>query len=107
MSLSMSLQNVGGKYGRASGCDVLWYSQELRLRKFMEYVEDAEAKGVDVDAYRACIADVSRELNCGAFSQGERFDNVQLVAKKCRDSRLALANLAKYMRRAGFSWIST
>ncbi|CAJ1373961.1 unnamed protein product [Effrenium voratum] len=56
-----------------------WISKVHFFSKFMEYVEDAEAKGVDVDAYRACIADVSRELNCGAFSQGERFDNVQVL----------------------------
>jgi hypothetical protein len=32
-----------------------------------------------VDAHRACIADVSQALLCGAFAQGERFDNVQVL----------------------------
>ena len=35
--------------------------------------------GEDVDAHRACIADVSQALLCGAFAQGERFDNVQVL----------------------------
>ena len=38
----------------------------------MELIEETEAKGMDVDAFRMCIADVSRELDCGAFAQGER-----------------------------------
>ena len=32
-----------------------------------------------MDAHRACIADVSQALLCGAFAQGERFDNVQVL----------------------------
>lgn len=32
-----------------------------------------------MDAHRACIADVSQALECGAFAQGERFDNVQVL----------------------------
>lgn len=40
--------------------------------QFMELIEETEAKGMDVDAFRMCIADVSRELDCGAFAQGER-----------------------------------
>lgn len=38
----------------------------------MELIEETEAKGMDVDAFRMCIADVSRELESGAFAQGER-----------------------------------
>ena len=45
----------------------------------MQLVEQNEAKGLDTDSYRMCISDISRELECGAFAQGERFDNVQVL----------------------------
>ena len=47
--------------------------------QFMNLMEQQQAKGLDVDSYRMCISDISRELECGAFAQGERFDNVQVL----------------------------
>lgn len=40
--------------------------------QFMELIEETEERGLDTDPFRMCIADVSRELDCGAFAQGER-----------------------------------
>ena len=47
--------------------------------QFMTLMEENQAKGMDVDSYRIVISDISRELECGAFAQGERFDNVQVL----------------------------
>lgn len=47
-------------------------SQVTFFSQFMELIEETEAKGMDVDAFRMVIADVSRELESGAFAQGER-----------------------------------
>ena len=67
-----------------SSCHPRTFDQEIPFRnppkilevtfftQFMELIEETEAKGMDVDAFRMCIADVSRELDCGAFAQGER-----------------------------------
>ena len=41
--------------------------------QFMELIDETEEKGLDTDPFRMCIADVSRELDCGAFAQGERY----------------------------------
>jgi hypothetical protein len=38
----------------------------------MDLIAQPAAQGMDGDASRMSIADVSRELDCGAFAQGER-----------------------------------
>eukprot|EP00438_Fugacium_kawagutii_P010357 Skav231987 [mRNA] locus=scaffold719:274211:283089:- [translate_table: standard] len=56
--------------------NLAWLRRVTFFSQFMELIEETEARGMDVDAFRMCIADVSRELESGAFAQGERFDNV-------------------------------
>lgn len=56
-----------------------WIQKVSFFNTFMTVVEASEGNGEDVDAHRACIADVSQALECGAFAQGERFDNVQVL----------------------------
>ena len=56
-----------------------WIQKVSFFNTFMDVVQTSEAAGEDVDAHRACIADVSQQLECGAFAQGERFDNVQVL----------------------------
>lgn len=56
-----------------------WIQKVSFFSTFMSIVEASETNGEDVDAHRACIADVSQALLCGAFAQGERFDNVQVL----------------------------
>ncbi|CAK9084283.1 Potassium channel AKT2/3, partial [Durusdinium trenchii] len=46
---------------------------------FMVHVESMEAAGLDTTALRACISDVSQELECKAYSQRESFNNVQVL----------------------------
>lgn len=59
--------------------NLAWLRRVTFFTQFMELIEETEAKGMDVDAFRMCIADVSRELDCGAFAQGERFENVHVL----------------------------
>lgn len=59
--------------------NLAWLRRVTFFSQFMELIEETEAKGMDVDAFRMCIADVSRELDCGAFAQGERFENVHAL----------------------------
>ena len=56
-----------------------WISKVPFLGKFMDWIDAQQAAGMDTDPFKACIADVSRELSCGAFSQGEKFDNMQVL----------------------------
>mmetsp|Transcript_61078 Transcript_61078/g.126486 ORF Transcript_61078/g.126486 Transcript_61078/m.126486 type:complete len:692 (+) Transcript_61078:64-2139(+) len=56
-----------------------WISKVPFLEKFMDFIESEMALGNETDIHRACIADVSRELSCGAFAQGEKFDNMQVL----------------------------
>lgn len=56
-----------------------WIQKVSFFNTFMSIVQESESNGEDVDAHRACIADVSQALECGAFAQGERFDNVQVL----------------------------
>lgn len=45
----------------------------------MGLVEVLEMEGIHTAPFRACIADVSRELKVAAFAQREIFDNVQVL----------------------------
>ncbi|CAK9117591.1 unnamed protein product [Durusdinium trenchii] len=59
--------------------NLAWIRKVTFFSQFMELIEETEERGLDVDPFRMCIADISRELDCGAFAQGERFDNVQVL----------------------------
>ena len=56
-----------------------WISKVPFLERFMDLIDAEHALGHDTDPFKACIADVSRELSCGAFAQGEKFDNMQVL----------------------------
>ena len=45
----------------------------------MQLVEVLEEEGIHTAPFRACIADISRELKVAAFAQREIFDNVQVL----------------------------
>ena len=45
----------------------------------MVLVEMLEVEGIHTAPFRACIADISRELSVAAFAQREIFDNVQVL----------------------------
>ncbi len=45
----------------------------------MQLVEVLEEEGIHAAPFRACIADISRELKVAAFAQREIFDNVQVL----------------------------
>lgn len=59
--------------------NLAWITKVTFFSQFMTLMEENQAKGMDVDSYRIVISDISRELECGAFAQGERFDNVQVL----------------------------
>jgi len=59
--------------------NLAWITKVTFFSQFMTLMEQNQAKGMDVDSYRIVISDISRELECGAFAQGERFDNVQVL----------------------------
>jgi len=59
--------------------NLAWLRRVTFFTQFMELIEETEERGLDTDPFRMCIADVSRELDCGAFAQGERFENVQCL----------------------------
>eukprot|EP00438_Fugacium_kawagutii_P027971 Skav216361 [mRNA] locus=scaffold3700:49552:50061:+ [translate_table: standard] len=56
-----------------------WIQKVTFFRQFMELVEVLEAEGIHTAPFRACIADISRELKVAAFAQREIFDNVQIL----------------------------
>lgn len=63
----------------STAANLPWISKVPFLEKFMDFIDSETAQGKETDVYRACIADVSRELSCGAFAQGEKFDNMQVL----------------------------
>ncbi|CAJ1329415.1 unnamed protein product, partial [Effrenium voratum] len=56
-----------------------WIQKVAFFAQFMRQMELLDMKGVDTEPFRACIADTSRQLTCGAFAQRESFDNVQIL----------------------------
>ena len=56
-----------------------WIQKVTFFRPFMGLVEVLEMEGIHTAPFRACIADVSRELKVAAFAQREIFDNVQVL----------------------------
>ncbi|CAL1172161.1 unnamed protein product [Cladocopium goreaui] len=56
-----------------------WIQKVTFFRQFMGLVEVLEMEGIHTAPFRACIADVSRELKVAAFAQREIFDNVQVL----------------------------
>mmetsp|Transcript_56488 Transcript_56488/g.131976 ORF Transcript_56488/g.131976 Transcript_56488/m.131976 type:complete len:359 (+) Transcript_56488:1-1077(+) len=59
--------------------NLAWITKVTFFSQFMNIMEENEARGMDTDSFRICISDISRELDVGAFAQGERFDNVQVL----------------------------
>ncbi|CAK9037912.1 Potassium voltage-gated channel subfamily H member 1 (Ether-a-go-go potassium channel 1) (EAG channel 1) (EAG1) (r-eag) (Voltage-gated potassium channel subunit Kv10.1) [Durusdinium trenchii] len=56
-----------------------WIQKVSFFSQFINHMDRLESKGVDTEAFRACIADTSRQLVCGAFAQRESFGNVQIL----------------------------
>jgi len=56
-----------------------WIQKVSFFAKFISHMEALDSRGVDTEAFRACIADTSRQLICGAFAQRESFGNVQIL----------------------------
>ena len=56
-----------------------WIQKVTFFRQFMQLVEVLEEEGIHTAPFRACIADISRELKVAAFAQREIFDNVQVL----------------------------
>ncbi|CAK9047032.1 Potassium channel GORK (Guard cell outward rectifying K(+) channel) (AtGORK) [Durusdinium trenchii] len=56
-----------------------WIQKVTFFRQFMGLVEALEMEGIHTAPFRACIAEVSRELKVAAFAQREIFDNVQVL----------------------------
>eukprot|EP00435_Cladocopium_sp_Y103_P035114 s2535_g9.t1 len=56
-----------------------WIQKVSFFAKFISHMEMLDSKGFDTESFRACIADTSRQLICGAFAQRESFGNVQIL----------------------------
>lgn len=54
-----------------------WLEKVTFFGQFMRLIQTLETRGVHTMRYRACIADISRQLLPVAFAQQESFDNVQ------------------------------
>jgi len=56
-----------------------WIQKVTFFSQFLKFLELQETRGAHVAPYKACIADIARELKCAAFAQRESFDNVQVL----------------------------
>lgn len=56
-----------------------WIAKVHFFAQFMRLVDALEMRGVHTAPYRACVADISRQLELQAFAQQDSFDNVQVL----------------------------
>jgi len=67
---------------RAEACIAMnlgWLKKVPFFHQFMLYIDTLEAGGDFTGPHRACVADISRQLQLQAFAQQESFDNVQVL----------------------------
>lgn len=59
--------------------NVEWIRKIDFLKKFLTEAKEVEQAGEDAEPYRACIADIARNLDNMAFAQGENFLHIQTL----------------------------
>jgi len=57
-----------------------WLERVIFFNRFVRETEELQAQGVSVAPYRACIADIVRELKSVAYAQGEFVSNVRVLS---------------------------
>jgi len=56
-----------------------WLRKVSFFNQFIQYFESIEDQGLPADSYRACLAEMSRRLECYAFAQDETFETAQVL----------------------------
>eukprot|EP00930_Biecheleria_cincta_P024749 TRINITY_DN17680_c0_g1_i2.p1 TRINITY_DN17680_c0_g1~~TRINITY_DN17680_c0_g1_i2.p1 ORF type:complete len:682 (-),score=93.02 TRINITY_DN17680_c0_g1_i2:151-2196(-) len=59
--------------------NVEWIRKISFLKQFLAEAKEVEQAGEDAEPYRACIADIARNLETMAFAQGENFLQIQTL----------------------------
>ncbi|CAE7222344.1 unc-103 [Symbiodinium necroappetens] len=63
----------------STAMNLQWLNRVWFFRQFMKVIESKESQGINTDLYRACISDISHQIESRAFAQEEMFGDVQVL----------------------------
>ncbi|CAE7362377.1 Kcnh6 [Symbiodinium pilosum] len=63
----------------STALNLQWLNRVWFFRQFMRVIESKEKSGINTDLHRACISDISHQIESRAFAQEEMFGDVQVL----------------------------